>query len=96
MSSLWCVKVISLTGLMTEEASISSNEERLGRPVSPPCPTIAPPSPPRQSRSSIPLDDHFEGPSTENQAHHGTVKEFTEGGRCTYIFYIISCTVGSC
>jgi hypothetical protein len=98
MSSLWYVKGISLTGLlMNYEASNSFNEERLGRPVSPPCPAIAPPSSPRSSPrlpgSLVLIDDHFDGSLTENQVHLG--EESTEGGRCTYIFCTISCTAGN-
>ena len=82
MSSLQYVKGNPLTGFKATNSN-RFDQERLEYPVSPACPAIAPPSPCRPG-SSILIDGHSEGLLTEKQAHHG--KEFTKGGRCTYIF----------
>ena len=54
---------------------------------SPTYPAIAPSLFPCRPESPI----FMEGLLTEKQVHHGTGKESTEGGRCTYIFCITAC-----
>ena len=83
------------THRITERAEKTLNrmdQELLEHSVSPAYPAIAPPSFPCRPGSSILIDCHFGGSSTENQGHHGIEKEFTEGDGCTYIFLTIMCT----
>jgi hypothetical protein len=84
------------THRITELTKIAPNsgfdQERLKHPVSLALPAIAPPSSPCHSGSLILIDGNLEGPLTEKQAHGGTGKESTEGGRCTYIFCTIACS----
>jgi hypothetical protein len=82
---------------VAKKAPNSFNQERLEHsehPVSPELeyPAIATPSFSCRPGSSILIDSRFEGPLMENQAHHGTEKEYTKRGQCTYIFCTIACT----
>jgi hypothetical protein len=87
MISLWYVNGDSYRITeVTKKASISFDQERLGHPVSPTDPAIAPLSLPCCPGSPILIDGHFEGSLTGQQAHQGTGKEITKGGRCTSPF----------
>ena len=84
-----------LTHRITEVTKKLSNRfgpERLEYPVSPTYPVISLPPSPRLSMSSILIDDHFEGPLTEQQAYHNTEKEPTKGERRKYLICTITCT----
>ena len=72
---------------VTNEALNSPDHERLEHPVSTAHPAISSPFPSRPE--SILIDGHS---LTEEQPHLGTRREFTNGGRCTYIFRTMSWT----
>ena len=63
------------------------DQERIEHLVSQACLAIAPQSSTCHPGSSITIEDHFDGSLGEKQAHQGTRKEFSKGGRCTHIFY---------
>ena len=75
---------------VNKDAPNSLDQERLKHPASQSCPAISPPTSPCHPEPSFTIDGHFEGLLTGKQAHHGTGKEFTKGGRCTYIFCVAS------
>ena len=89
MVTLWYVKFTCRVTEVTKKASNGLDQGRLehpDRPSPPTHPAITPLSPPFL-RSSIPIDGHFEGLLAKMQVHHGSWKESTEGGQCTYIFF---------
>ena len=87
MALLWYVKLRNKIRQISRKTALNSfDRERLKHPASPASPAITRPSSSFHPGSSILIDGHLEGLLTENQAHHGTGKESTEGGRCTYIF----------
>ena len=76
---------------VAKKASNSFDQERVERPVSQACPTIARPLSPCHPKSFIMIDDNFEGSLTEERAHYVTGNECVEEGRRAYIFCIMTC-----
>ena len=95
MTLLWYVKLRNKIRQISRKKALNGFDRgqdrgRLEHPASPASPATTRSSSPCDPGSSIIIDDHLKGLSTENQA--GTGKESTEGGRCTYIFCTIACS----